>query len=71
MASFRAVDWVLLDHTADEPVRVGDLVSADAGGMPIYWVEAVVEGGALLGDEARRTTQAMSLDKFRWKGARA
>ncbi len=31
MSGFGAVDWVLLDKAA---LQVGDLVSADAGGMP-------------------------------------
>ena len=41
MASSHAIDWVLLDHTAARPVDIGDVVSVDAGGMPIYRVVAL------------------------------
>jgi hypothetical protein len=41
MPASHVIDWVLLDHTADRPVEVGDMVSVDAGGMPIYRVMAL------------------------------
>jgi hypothetical protein len=69
MASMCAVDWVLLDHAADNPVEVGDVVSVDAGGMPIYQVVALASGQVWLGDDRRRSVQVMPLDGFRWKGA--
>ena len=67
MASF--VDWALLDHTASEPVRVGDMVSTDAGGMPIYRVMAFANGRALLAGESQSPARDMPLDAFRWRGA--
>jgi len=61
-----ALAWVLLTKDA---VSVGDLVSAEAGGMPIYRVIAVADGQAwLLGDD-RPAVQVMPLDRFHWKAA--
>jgi hypothetical protein len=63
------VDWALLDHGSNEPVRVGDMVSADAGGMPIYRVLAFANGRALLAGEQQSTARDMPLAAFRWRGA--
>ena len=67
---FRSVDWALLDHTAAEPVTVGDLVSVDAGGMPIYRVVqlagASVRVACEQGDE-----RDLPLSLFRWRGSAA
>lgn len=63
------VDWALLDHGSNEPVRVGDMVSADAGGMPIYRVLAVGNGRALLAGEHAAAARDMPLAAFRWRGA--
>ncbi len=69
MASF--VDWALLDHTASEPVRVGDMVSTDAGGMPIYRVLAFEGGRALLAGERQDAARDMPITAFRWRAAGA
>lgn len=68
MTGAPAVEWRLLDHAADSPVNVGDLVSRDAGGMPIYWVMAVENGRALLRSEDEGL-QRLPLATFRWRGA--
>ena len=65
-----AIDWKLLDTAAPEPVRVGDVVSAEPGGMPIYRVVAV-EGERVRLDDERRATRVMPLGAFRWRGAAA
>lgn len=62
------LDWTLLDHTAERPVQVGDLVSAEAGGMPIYRVVAVEDRWVRLQDE-RHPAEVMPLDRFRWRSA--
>jgi hypothetical protein len=59
-----AIEWVLLGN---EAVKAGDLVSADAGGMPIYRVVAVEGGQAWL--EGDRAVRKMPLARFRWKAA--
>jgi hypothetical protein len=63
------VDWALLDHAASEPVRVGDMVSTDAGGMPIYRVMAFEGGRALLAGEHQAAARDMPLAAFRWRAA--
>jgi hypothetical protein len=63
------VDWVLLDHAAPEPVKAGDLVSADAGGLPIYRVMALEEGRAWVAAGKGAPARAMPLAAFRWRGA--
>ncbi len=68
MANFSAVEWI---HLIRDAVQVGDIVSADAGGMPIYRVVAVADGQAWLSDERRSTVQKMPLDRFHWKAAAA
>ena len=69
MASSHAIDWVLLDHTAAPPVRVGDVVSVDAGGMPIYRVLALAGGEVQLANERDAAIGALPLDRFRWRSA--
>ena len=62
------VEWVLLDHAAPEPVKAGDLVSADAGGLPIYRVMALEEGRAWVAADQSAPARAVPLDRFRWRG---
>jgi hypothetical protein len=70
MGSFSVVDWVLLDCRAVS-VNVGDLLSVDAGGMPIYQVTAVSDGLFSLRDERHPPMQVRSLERFRWRGVAA
>lgn len=62
-----AVDWVPL---AKDAVKAGDVVSADAGGMPIYRVIAVADGEVLLQDEQHAGVQRAPLDRLHWKAAK-
>lgn len=66
---FRSVEWVLLDHAAVEPVGVGDLVSVDAGGMPIFQVVRVAAGHVWLDSERHDAVRELPLALFRWRGA--
>ena len=68
MARVSAVDWLYLAQGA---VQVGDIVSADAGGMPLYRVLALADGQAWLRDEAHPDRQLMALDGLCWKAERA
>lgn len=63
-----AVEWVFLTK---DTVSVGDLVSADAGGMPIYRVVAIAiaEGRAWVQDEHDPAVHVMPLERFLWKAA--
>lgn len=66
-----AIRWELLDHSAERPVQVGDVVSAEAGGMPIFRVVGLAGSKAWLDDELGRVRRLVSLDGFRWRGAEA
>jgi hypothetical protein len=68
MQHLRSLDWIPLDR---EPVAVGDLVSAEAGGLPIYRVVALDEGRAWVATRQGAPARAMSLDGFRWRGVMA
>ena len=65
---FRSVDWALLDHTAAQPVAAGDLVSVDAGGMPIYRVLQLAGPSVRVSGE-HGGEREMPLELFRWRGA--
>ncbi len=69
MAMPNTVYWSLLDHAAAEPVKVGDMVSADAGGLPIYRVMAFEPGRAWVAAAKGAPARAMPLAGFRWRGA--
>jgi hypothetical protein len=68
MRTAPAVDWVPLDPAAPEPVKVGDLVSADAGGLPIYRVMALEEGRAWVATRPGAPERMMPLAGMRWRG---
>ena len=63
------VDWVFVDSASADCVEVGDLVSAEAGGLPTYIVLAVQEGRAWLRDVEHRSDLISPLGRFRWKAA--
>jgi hypothetical protein len=71
MASVGGVDWVFLDHAAGSAVQVGDVVSADAGGMPTYRVVALEDGQAWLRDNQHDFVWVLPLKVFRWKAGAA
>jgi len=58
------VNWVPLSKDA---VAVGDFVSTDAGGMPIYRVVKLAGGQAWLQGERRPVVEVMPLDRFHWR----
>lgn len=62
-----AMKWVRLDHADSEPVSVGDMVSADAGGMPIFQVIRFEDGQVWLGGDHRQTVLVQPLEAFQWK----
>ena len=63
------VDWVFVDVGATDSVHVGDLVSAEAGGLPTYRVLALQEGRVWLRDEDHNADMISPLGRFRWKAA--
>ena len=69
MAASHAIEWKLLDHAAEAPVAIGDLVSIDAGGMPIYRVLELADGKVWLIGERQVDPLPMPLERFRWRAA--
>ena len=67
MAASRPIQWKLLDHAADAPVQVGDMVSSDAGGMPIYRVQRLADGKVWLAGERQGDPRPMPLEQFCWR----
>ena len=61
------IDWVCLDCAAIHDVRVGDVVSAAAGGMPIYLVMLVENGRVWLRDDRDGSDRVAPLSQFHWK----
>src|ERR1700758_1621943 len=59
-----AVNWVPLSK---EAVSVGDYVSTDAGGMPIYRVVKLANGQAWVQGERRPAVEVMPLERFHWR----
>jgi hypothetical protein len=70
MTGLRAVDWVVLDRAAPS-VKVGDLLSVEAGGMPIFQVTAVSGALVSLSDGRQPKEQVKPLECFRWRGVPA
>ena len=58
------IDWVLSTRDA---VQVGDVVSADAGGMPLYRVVGIADGQAWVEDERSAAVRRIDLDRCPWK----
>jgi len=61
------IDWIYLNLAGPDEVRVGELVSAEAGGMPIYRVVALRDGRAWLKDLDDDSDRVTPLSDFRWK----
>ena len=67
MMSAQSVDWTPLDLSDPQSVKAGDLVSAEAGGLPIYRVMALEEGRAWVAVRPDAPARAVPLDAFRWR----
>jgi hypothetical protein len=60
-------DWVYLDRADEAQVRPGELVSAEAGGFPIYRVMGLSDGRAWLKNLRDGTDRVSPLRDFHWK----
>jgi hypothetical protein len=61
------IEWVYLDRADESEVRPGELISADAGGLPIYRVVELVNGRAWLKDLEDGADRVSPLQAFHWK----
>ena len=71
MSGFGVIEWVFLDHADKHTVTVGDVLCADAGGMPAYKVVAVKDDRAWLRDDEHPFDWILPLNNFQWKARRA
>ena len=65
------VDWIYLEQSLRERLRRGDLVSGEAGGLPIYRVMSVERGRAWLRDVRDGSEHIRPLEAFPWKAEEA
>lgn len=63
----RNIDWTYLDPSAPAPLQVGDIVSAAAGGLPIYRVTGLQEGHVWVSPDFGADPQAVAIETFHWK----
>ena len=61
------IDWVYLNLASETDVRIGELISAEAGGLPIYRVIALSNGRAWLKDLKDGSDRVTPLNAFHWK----
>ncbi len=62
-----SIDWEFFGPPADGGVRPGDLISAAAGGLPIYRVMSLDHGRAWLRDIESGADRVTPLTPFHWK----
>ncbi|HEY2051752.1 MAG TPA: hypothetical protein VGH03_20615 [Caulobacteraceae bacterium] len=61
------IEWVYLDRADEGEVHQGELISAEAGGFPIYRVISLSDGRAWLKDLRDGTDRVCPLRDFHWK----
>jgi len=61
------LDWVFLNTATGGGVGIGELISAEAGGLPIYKVMSVRNGRAWLKDIDDGSDRVTLLEAFHWK----
>ena len=61
------IEWVYLDRADEGEVHQGELISAEAGGFPIYRVISLSNGRAWLKDLRDGADRVCPLREFHWK----
>ena len=64
------IEWIHLDHSGSDTLRIGDAVSAAAGGLPVYRVVALDERQAWVRDDDHAQVRPMPLSRLFWRIAR-
>ena len=68
MASIKPdIEWICLTGSEAEGLRPGELVSSEPGGMPIYRILSLAEGGARLRDLRDGAERLCPLARMPWK----
>jgi hypothetical protein len=63
------IDWEFFDRATADAIAVGELVSAAAGGLPIYRVMSISGGRAWLKDIDGGPDRVTPLTDFHWKAS--
>ena len=63
------IEWLHLD--GPDALRIGDIVSAAAGGLPIYRVVALAGPEAWVQDEDRAAVRRLPLSRLHWRAGAA
>jgi hypothetical protein len=71
VSGVRDIDWQYLDVPSENSIGVGERVSAEAGGLPIYRVMALSDGRAWLREEQGGIDRVAPLSAFHWKACGA
>ena len=66
-----AIEWIHLDLTAPDALKVGDVVSAAAGGLPTYRVVALADRQAWVRDDDHAEVRLLPISRVHWKIAAA
>jgi hypothetical protein len=66
-----AIEWIHLDATVPGALRIGDIVSAAAGGLPIYRVVGLADHEAVLRDEDHAAIRRVPIRRLHWKAGEA
>jgi hypothetical protein len=60
------IEWRLIDPAATAPLAIGDLVSAEAGGLPVYEVLSIGDGRVWLRDQQGGRDHIMPTGALHW-----
>lgn len=63
----RHIQWEYFDRDTPGEIGVGAMISAEAGGLPIYRVMSLADGRAWLRDTRDGADRVTSLAQFPWR----
>lgn len=63
----RQIQWEYFDRDTQGEIAVGAMISAEAGGLPIYRVMSLTDGRAWLRDTRDGADRVTSLAQFHWR----
>jgi hypothetical protein len=61
------IEWRYLDEEEKPTLKVGEVVSAEAGGMPIYRIMSLNDGRAWLRNLDDGSDRLCPLSQFHWR----
>ncbi len=61
------VEWLFIDHTTRPTLAQGDLVSAEAGGLPVYRIMDITDARAWVRDARSERDHILPTGHLRWR----